>query len=116
MAIFRAYFSFTGTFFQKGLNNFLRCQNRLIFVIISIIFFRAGMSAITLFSKTPIHRSQNGRHRNGGQNHDTSRRAAGRCHGHCDGCSAAAETIEGSNESPRSPPSIRTTRSVSGGH
>ena len=101
MAIFRAYFSFTGTFFRKGLNDFLRCQNRLIFVIISIKFFRAGMSAITLFlSKTPIHRSQNGRHRNGGENHDTSRRAAGRCHGYCDGCSAATEAIEDSNEIP----------------
>ena len=69
-----------------------------------------------LFSKSPILRVQNGHHRNGVQNHDTSWRAAGRCHGYCDGCSAAAEAIEGSNKSPRSPLSIRSMRLVSGRH
>ena len=35
------------------------------------------------------------------QNHDeTCCRAAGRCPGRCDGCSAAMEAIEDSNESP----------------
>ena len=96
------------------------------------VYFRRQYIGEHIFFWESRHCFQSNQHRNGGQNHDTCCRAAGRCHGYYNGCSAAAEAIkgsnesplsplsmeaiEGSNESPRSPLSICITRSVSEGH
>ena len=86
---------------------FLRCWNFRIFAVMTEKYTIAtNIGKLYYFFCSLTRCFQNNQHCHGNENDCTCCCTSGRYPGHCSGCSLAMEAIEGSNESPWSPPFI----------